>query len=464
MRGTIKSLIGLAALLFAAVWTAQGQDALESYVAEPDPAYGFRRAEVFPNLDYTLHVLELTSQNWRTEAEVDRPLWKHWITIIVPRRVETTTALLVLGGGFNVERPPLAADRDLVEIARSTNAVVAEVGMIPNQPLTFRGEELPRTEDWLIAYGWAKYLETGDAKWLPRLPMTKAAVRAMDAITDYLGKQGGGGHTVESYVVTGASKRGWTGWTTAAVDKRVVGLIPVVTDVLNFEVSMIHHYRAYGGWAPAVHDYERMGVMKMVGSDELRSLAREVDPYSFRERYTMPKLLINATGDQFFLPDSSQFYFDDLPGEKYLEYVPNTDHSMTSNDLFESLLTFFSSLIHDAPRPRFTWEFPADGGIVVTTEDEPLEVTLWQAGNALGRDFRMERIGAAWDSSVLAGAGGVYRAMPEPPVRGWKAYFVALTFPSGGRFPFRFTTAVRVIPNSLPFEGPEPVESLRRAR
>jgi len=39
---------------------------------------------------------------------------------------------------------------------------------------------------------------------------------------------------------------------------------------------------------------------------------------------------MNSTGDQFFLPDNSQFYFQDLPGEKYLRYVPNTDHSMNS--------------------------------------------------------------------------------------------------------------------------------------
>ena len=42
----------------------------------------------------------------------------------------------------------------------------------------------------------------------------------------------------------------------------------------------------------------------------------------------MPKFMVYAAGDQFFLPDSSRFYFDDLKGEKYLRYVPNTDHSL----------------------------------------------------------------------------------------------------------------------------------------
>ena len=57
------------------------------------------------------------------------------------------------------------------------------------------------------------------------------------------------------FVVSGASKRGWTTWTTAAVDKRVVAIIPIVIDLLNVEPSFEHHWQAYGFWAPAIKDY-----------------------------------------------------------------------------------------------------------------------------------------------------------------------------------------------------------------
>jgi len=40
-------------------------------------------------------------------------------------------------------------------------------------------------------------------------------------------------------------------------------------------------------------------------------------------------------------------------------------------------------------------------------------------------------------------------------VRGWVAYFVELTFASGGPFPFKFSTEIRVVPETLPF-GPPP--------
>ncbi len=45
-------------------------------------------------------------------------------------------------------------------------------------------------------------------------------------------KQGFG--KIEKFMVAGASKRGWTTWTTAAVDKRVIAAIPIVMDMANF--------------------------------------------------------------------------------------------------------------------------------------------------------------------------------------------------------------------------------------
>lgn len=36
---------------------------------------------------------------------------------------------------------------------------------------------------------------------------------------------------------------------------------------------------------------------------------------------TMPKLLINAGGDEFFMPDDNHYFWDDLPGPKYFRYA-----------------------------------------------------------------------------------------------------------------------------------------------
>src|SRR5205807_179172 len=120
-----------------------------------------------------------------------------------------------------------------VLLATSTNSVVAELGMGPNQPLTLNGDGTPRSEDDLIAYCQIKAMDTGDPTWLPRLAMVKSAVRALDAMTEVLAGEQGGKVPLKKFVVSGGSKRGWTTWLTAAVDRRVVAIIPAVIDVLN---------------------------------------------------------------------------------------------------------------------------------------------------------------------------------------------------------------------------------------
>jgi PhoPQ-activated pathogenicity-related protein len=205
----------------------------------------------------------------------------------------------------------------LASLAVATGSVLSELRTVPNEPLTFAGETRKRSEDAIIAYSWDKYLKTGDETWPLRLPMTKAAVRAMDTITAFCGSPEGGGIAVDKFVVGGASKRGWTTWTTAAVDKRVVAIVPVVIDLLNIEPSFDHHYRAYGFWAPAVHDFAETGIMRWAGTPQFEALMKIEDPYAYRDRFTMPKFIVNSTGDQSFLPDSSQFYVDGLPGETY---------------------------------------------------------------------------------------------------------------------------------------------------
>ena len=95
---------------------------------------------------------------------------------------------------------------------------------------------------------------------------------------------------IRNFIVTGESKRGWTTWTTAAVDSRVVAIAPLVIDVLNLEVSMQHHWDAYGYWAPAVQDYvegEGFSVVRdLVGHGVGRQLHEEPSVPNFGTRGT----------------------------------------------------------------------------------------------------------------------------------------------------------------------------------
>jgi len=433
--------------------------ALDHYVQTPDPSYHYQLINTIPGAGATTYVIDLTSQTWRKPSEVDHPIWKHWLTIIRPDKLSGSTGFLFITGGSINSPPPEKPDPSLLDTALTTSTVVAELRMVPNEPLTFAGETKSRNEDAIIAYTWDKFLRGGDDNWPLRLPMTKSAVRAMDTITAFCDSKVGGNVHVDHFVVAGGSKRGWTTWTTAAVDHRVVAIIPMVIDVLNNEKSIDHQYRAYGFYSPAIKDYEDMHLMNWAGTPRYRALMKIEDPYSYRARFTMPKFMINSGGDQYFLPDSSQFYFDDLPGEKYLRYVPNTDHSLRNSDARESLIAFYDAFVHNRPRPKFSWKFEKDGSIRVVAEDKPTQVKLWQATNIEKRDFRLLSIGPAYKSTMLSAAvDGVYSGTVEKPEKGWTAFFVELTFPSGCKYPLKFTTAVRVIPDTLPFPPPPHTE------
>src|SRR6185369_16802807 len=242
------------------------------------------------------------------------------------------------------------------------------------------------------------FLRTGDEKWPARLPMTKAAVRALDTITAFCASDEGGKVKVDQFFVAGGSKRGWTTSTTAAVDNRVIAIAPIVIDLLNIQPSFHHHFEVYGFYAPAVGDYTRANIMDWDGTPEYRALMKIEEPYEYRARLTLPKFLINASGDQFFLPDSGQFYFKDLPGEKHVRYVPNADHSLRDSDAWTTLLACYSSIVKGTKAPQFMWTMEEGGAIRVKTQEKADEVKLWQATNPDARDFRVDTIGKAWTS------------------------------------------------------------------
>ncbi len=450
---TAVSGIVLQALVAAA--PERRPTALDRYVAAPDENYAFRLISQTRTDTGRFFVLYMASQVWRTGRDVDRVLWRHWLEIYVPDRVEHEAALLFVTGSNNDYEPPETPQSNLMRIAAETRSVTVRLLNVPNQPLFFLADpELrPRTEDAIIAFAWARYLKDGDETWLTLLPMVKSAVRAMDTATAFCARLEDAPVHVGRFVVAGASKRGWTAWLTAAVDRRVIGVAPIVIDLLNVRASMKHQHRAYGRFSEAVQDYVENGVLDAMETPRGRAATDIVDPYAYRQRYTMPKLVMNSTGDQFFLPDSWRFYWNDLPGPKALRYIPNTDHGL-NDSAYETLAAFYASVLRKRPLPRFTWKLEAPGRIRVTVQDKPRQVLVWRARNPNARDFRLATIGATWHSTELAeSSSGVYVAEQKAPERGWAAFVVELVYPD----PFvadrtlRLTTGVSVVPDRLPF-------------
>jgi len=431
---------------------------LDRYVRAKDPTYSWSLRQTVPGDGYTAYLIDMKSVTWRSPAEVDRTQWQHSLAIVKPDSLTPGPSLLLISGGGNNGTPPTTPPALAVQLAKGTGRIIVNLSQVPNQPLTFANHDgMPHTEDGIIAFSWAQVMKTSDPTWSARFPMVKSSVLAMDTTQEFLRSAAGGAIQVDKFVVAGASKRGWTTWLTAAVDPRVVGAVPIVIDVLNVEKFMVQHFETYGFWANSLYDYVYNHITEHIGQKDLTFMLANEDPYLFRKRLTMPKYMVNASGDQFFLPDGSQNYFDDLPGEKYLRYVPNADHSLSGTDAFDVVAAYFQSLDNAAPRPRFSWKFEGSETLRVQTLDKPDKVLLWQANNPMARDFRVEKIGKVWQSSELVEqGGGVYVGTVATPAKGYSAFFIELTFENAPRLPLKFTTQVRVVPEARPFAGQDP--------
>ncbi len=430
-----------------------GSNALYDYVNTFDSSYTWSLSYTGVGAGYTYYALNMTSQTWHS-GDVNDPAWDHWVKIVVPTGAISSSALLFIDGGSNTESLPTSPDPGLLSLALTTHAVTVQLRGVPDESVYFF-DEMPidyRSEDEIISYTFNQFVthlgDPGNETWPLLLPMVKSAVRAMDTAQAFIPTVTGGS-TIDDFVVTGYSKRGWTTWLTGAVDTRVKAIIPGVIDLLNMDESFVHHYGFYGFFSPAVGDYQDFDLIQNVLEPANQDLGRIVDPYSylFNSNLTnIPKLLIDSTGDEFFVPDSGQFYMHDVPGPLYVRYIPNTGHGLDSC-ASDSTLTFFDAYLNNRTLPQYSWTDEQDGSLRVETTSSPTQVLLWYATNPNERDFRHGyHPEIVWQSTVLSDqGGGVYVGDMPVPASGATAFMIELTFPSAiPGVPYVFTTEVRV--------------------
>jgi PhoPQ-activated pathogenicity-related protein len=433
--------------------------ALDAYITAPDPAYQFSLNSTITGPGYTDYVINMISQTWRSPSEVNKTVWQHWLQIIVPTTVKSHTDVLEIGGGSN-GAAPTAADSTGVLTATTLGAITTVLPTVPNEPLTFAGQTQSFTEDQIIAYSFQQFLNGGDQNWPLLLPMVKSAVKAMDTTQSFITSQSGGSLQVDNFIVTGASKRGWTTWLTPAVDARVIAIVPFVFDFLNQAQQVPNLKDSYvgvttdvvGGFPGSVKDYTNDGVFAAFGTPQSQALTQIVDPFSYIDRpgYDIPKYSIDSTGDQFFAPDSAQFYFNQLPGQNYIRYVPNTDHGLNT-DALTGGLNFMKAFLDGAQLPQFSWTVTNFGTTInLHTVTSPTSVTMWKATNPNNRDFRLETFGPNWTSSTLTDqGGGNYAASVAIPPTGATAFFIQMTYLVDG-VTLTFTTQISEVPLFTP--------------
>lgn len=430
---------------------------LDDFVREPDASFDYFLSDTIDGMGVTGHVLDLTSQTWRPDDVGDAGKWDHWLVIVEPPIVSHDTALLFIDGGSTFDSAPSSIiGEDVLEglaaISLSTRSITAVIEQTPNQPLQFEGEPLPKSEDEIIAYTFRQFLDSYNAnpaapdnEWPALFPMTKAAVRAMDVIQEFLGERDVDPITVDDFVVSGASKRGWTTWLTAAADSRVSAIAPIVIDNLNFVPQVQHVFDVYGFVPEAEFDYVDEGIIFVNDEGDLvnnfdtpagEALRDLVDPFEYRDRFgSVSKLMINASGDQFFLPDSAQFYFDELPGEKHLSYIPNSGHGVNADAVGDALIPWYMAKLEHLDLPSVEWGYTAQNRVVVSPEVPPLAASLWTARSST-RDFRLDdnvnlSTPTPWQQILISPNGeGKVVGFIGNITNQWSGFFVQLELPN----------------------------------
>ncbi|CAF3414533.1 unnamed protein product [Rotaria sp. Silwood1] len=328
----IRSIFGFSVLIIISVFFVDKSQStpLDDYVRTPDPHFSWKVIQSYQQPDYVLYILNFTSQKWFDETFSDRPIWWHYLCISVPNKLtRPNAAFMLIDGGSSKDGMPQPQDNfvSLTSMfAVSSGSIGVDLQDIPNEPIRFVADPTNRSrgEDAIIAWTWKAFIENPDNPYvLLRMPMTKASVRAMDAVQQFAKELG---ITVpQKFMIGGASKRGWTTWTTAAVDnERVIAAVPIVMDILNIHQNFHHHYRSLAGWTFAFKDYYVLNITRNTDHPNLLKMGQIIDPYSYFDRYKNMKLLqIQSSGDEFFLPDNEDAFWNDLQiatGGSYLRY------------------------------------------------------------------------------------------------------------------------------------------------
>jgi PhoPQ-activated pathogenicity-related protein len=365
------------------VRAAEKKTALDEYVAAPDTSYSWKLEKSDDVQGGRVHRLMLVSQTWQGIT------WKHRLLVVEPRRITHGDQVLLFITGGSTGREPSEGDlRRYGRLARYCSARVAVLYQVPNQPLLGG-----RVEDDLISETFLRHLKTKDRTWPLLFPMVKSAVRAMDAVQEVASSKWK--TEVKRFAVTGASKRGWTTWLTAAVDKRVVGLAPLVIDTLNFSVQMKHQKKQWGQYSDQIRDYTSKGLIDLLQKQPKLGLWGWVDPHAYLDRLTQPKLIVNGTNDPYWCVDALNNYWKDLIGQKYALYIPNAGHGLEGGErqLIATLGLFFRSIASGREMPVISWKHEDQLGglrLEIRSKPEPVAGQLWSARSKT-LDFRKSK-------------------------------------------------------------------------
>ncbi|MBI3726327.1 hypothetical protein HY251_20570, partial [bacterium] len=217
-----------------------------------------------------------------------------------------------------------------------------------------------------------------------------------------------------------------------------------VIDVLNVPKQAEHQLASYGEPSEQIREYTVAGMGDLLKTKEGQRLMELEDPWSYRDRLTLPKLIVNGTNDRYWTQDALNIYWDDLEGPKWILYVPNSGHGLEDRGrVTASLAAFTRAIASGRGLPALTWKYEKreDGGLTLKLESGAalVEARLFHASSKT-TDFR----DSSWEYDKMSGEGSSWSATVERPKDGKLAVFGEAVYESNGAR-FTLSTQIRIL-------------------
>jgi PhoPQ-activated pathogenicity-related protein len=367
----VRAFFIVAAVFFIRAYPCHA-DGLESYLATLGSPSSVKVLEGTTSASTRV---AFQSQEWRGIP------WTHELLIKNPERLARRNVVVVLlTGGEGGDDQQRSAEM----LANALGVRAAVLTRVPNQPL-YDGKK----EDVLLSFSLDQYRRSGDASWPLLFPMVASVVKGIDTLEQVLDEK------ELRVVLIGASKRGWTTYLTAAVDSRIMAMVPAVFEMVSMEDQIALMHERYGRDSEKISPYTALGLTANLREPRVAQLISWVDPISYFSRFTMPKLVLLGANDPYWVIDSVRKYWDALPEPKTLRILPNVGHGVLGEQAAgEAIVSFIRTVISGEKIPRVDWRYSssANGLALVSGKGEAKlsRCSLWQATSD-SPDFRQAK-------------------------------------------------------------------------
>ena len=140
-----------------------------------------------------------------------------------------------------------------------------------------------------------------------------------------------------------------------------------------------------------------------------------VDPFTYRDRLTIPKFLINGSNDRYWTLNALDLYWNKLKGPKYVVELPNAGHGLEVHRdwAINGLGAFFRHSVTGRPMPALSWSMKspasADSTLTIHADSMPL-----RHGSGRRRPGIAISANSKWTSSPLQAGTTITASFARP--------------------------------------------------